>query len=915
MGDQFFQISQDTAQTTLPTTQLIADETSATIGPILEADIDQTTVPVAVPQPDETPGSVVPDVSDAIGTPLPSAGASAADRTAHGLPVKVDNSSTAAQIMQLNRFERENQIGEAFLLANKLVSQNPDAEYAYDAAVRTSLILGMTDDTERFYQEGIKRTSAAGKFFVQLSHFYKRTGKIPQLQKLISDFRRQFAQAPDFALTLTRMQAIDDDYRSIAGTAVEALRSGFVFPIVELYLSALNATGQGPKAVAHASVFADRDLETWEARTLLLDLLRSGTPEPTVIVGLSVKALANEPDYRKAKSFADCVISACLERKALPGVLRYLDGRIKSGMTDAESFLAARAGRAASDAEWALKAATATGVGSTPLIAYERALLLAEANRTTESLPILENLLAEQPSDDDLRLELAALQLSLNQPGRAVAIVEPVRHEALHAPERGRYCDIAIRTSVGSRDYARVCSVWISLIPKASSSELLSLGDAVLDALGDRQSVVRLQEAANSRMASEADAWPLHLLLARLSSSIGDHRMEMEHYRKFLEHDSENTALLRYAADLAIQYSSTPIQLESSANGSALPVTLHASEDDGLDAAIAFYQRLIALQPRVAEHYSALMRAYQLRGEAETAKRVALELADRGSSTSELCLAAGAILEENGLGSDALAFFREAVKRDPENFSAWMRYAAALRSAGRQTEAGRVYRRILEEGYHGLPYNQPAVISALLAVAHDTSSTEELASYLTSLRGSDIPGKAEFYLSAAKLLMQLKRPDDAESFLTEFQTAFPESKLRAEGLLLLGQLQFTKGDWPAAQATFSRIGDEFTSGSAAITALFNSAEILRQSGKIPEAIAMWTTIAKRFPSDDKAQFALYEGAMSAYDGLQDTTMTVELLNMYVQSDSQDFAMKKRAAESLTRLAQNQAPLKPPADRK
>jgi len=302
------------------------------------------------------------------------------------------------------------------------------------------------------------------------------------------------------------------------------------------------------------------------------------------------------------------------------------------------------------------------------------------------------------------------------------------------------------------------------------------------------------------------------------------------------------------------------------------------------------------------------MLAYQMKGEVETAKRVALELADRGSSSSQACLEAAMILEENGLFADALAFCRESVKRDPENFNAWMRYAGALRASGKQQEAGRVYRRILEEGYHGLPYNQPAVMAALFAVAHDTSSTDELASYLGSLRTKEVPGRAEFYLSAAKLLIQIKQPTVAQEFLSEFQLTFPDSRLQAESLLLLGQLQFTQGNLEAAQGTFQRVADEFSSGTAAITALFNSAEILRRNGKTKEAIVLWKQIADRFKQDDKAQSALYEAALNAYNLLQDKALATELLNAYIQSDAQDFALKKRAVDSIKRIADDKPPL-------
>ena len=104
------------------------------------------------------------------------------------LPVKVDNSSTAAQIMQLAEFEKRNQIGEAFLLATELVNQNPNDEFAYDAAIRSSLVLGNEQEIEKYYRAAIKQSNLPGKYYVQLAHYYQRTGKMEQLQKLIAEY-------------------------------------------------------------------------------------------------------------------------------------------------------------------------------------------------------------------------------------------------------------------------------------------------------------------------------------------------------------------------------------------------------------------------------------------------------------------------------------------------------------------------------------------------------------------------------------------------------------------------------------------------------------------------------------------------------------------------------------------------------
>ena len=68
------------------------------------------------------------------------------------------------------------------------------------------------------------------------------------------------------------------------------------------------------------------------------------------------------------------------------------------------------------------------------------------------------------------------------------------------------------------------------------------------------------------------------------------------------------------------------------------------------------------------------------------------------------------MLVDNGFAPEAIPFLRKALQMDPGNRVVVMQLAKALRAARVNDKAVMVYREILENGYHGKPYNQPQVL-------------------------------------------------------------------------------------------------------------------------------------------------------------------------------------------------------------
>lgn len=900
LGTQFFQSNPKTPRQPLQVKSMVVGETSDTQGAVTvpvpkELDMVSPTAPVVTP----IPLPVAPEKSDL--TPD--------DRVvSQGLPVKVDNSSTAAQLLQLANFEKRNQIGEAFLLASELVRQNPDEEFAYDAVIRMSLILGLDSEIEKFYREAIKRSSLSGKYYVQLAHYYQRKGQMKELQALIEDYAKSNSDATDYRITLARLFSVAGD-----PMALKALfdRQGFtqndIFPLLQLQMGTYVELKDSDKATSIVLSALDRDFGMAEYRLLLMDYLRLPSPDPATSVLLLQMSLANETDYDRARGLADTIISRSMEGRYFSRLRNFLleEGR-RRRLRDVERWLLSLMADKTGDTKEALEILTAETAGNTPTIAYERAARLAKTNRSREAIPILQTLLAEQPDNLQLRLLLAGQLYGLKQSTNTLQLLSPLRFDNLSEPQQVEVVNYSIGALLQREDTSRILSVWAEIAPQASFKVMQSMGDTIVQNAKNAEFRARLAGAALAKMQTEPASWSLNLLLSRLASLDEDHIAELTYYSRYLDNDSDNIPMLKFVAELALQRSTVPLQLGTLADGEE-PVALRGSNDKATEIAIDLYRRLIDLQPRLSENYSALMRAYQTRGEIETAKKVAVEFADRSTSTAVACASAAEMLAMNGFDNDALVYYRESVLKDPQNFQVWMDYAATLRRVGKVELAEGIFKRILEEGFHGNAFNQPEIFANLLGIAEDNKSVDQLATYLDSLREKSIPGKAEFYISSAKVFMQLGMDAKAEEFLTAMQKEFPDHKLTPESYLLLGQLQYARQDIEKARTTFAETAEKFTTGTAAVTARFNEAELVRQQGNVAEALKKWEELAEKYPSEDKALSGLYTAALSAYNDANNTSRSEELLVKFLESESMDFDLQRKAAQGLKQLREGKSP--------
>lgn len=850
------------------------------------------------------------------------------------LPVRADRSTTASQAMQLLRFERRNQIAEAYLLARDLVRRNPGDEFALDAAIRTSLVLGRTSDVESLYRQAVERARLPGKYYVQLAHWYLRTGQAEKLRELVAAFEKNAPRDGEYHLTLTRIRVIAEESAKARETVEEAIdkkKSPLLFPLVMLASHVSRHVSDPGKAALCLLEGAAQDYGPWEHRTQLLEYLKLPGITPEGLVTMVDAALVNEPNYRRARTIADRILSRGMEERIFYPLRTLLLRKILTDdASDVERWLAALTYEKEGDFESSLRLlngglpeevlqTSSTLVtseslvhhdeeafmgGTTPVIAYERAVALARAGHHGESLALASNLLAEQPGEWALRLFAAEQQILLNQHQAALHTVFswPLRRET-DSHLRMKRVEVVTSAVLGLQSAEGVLEAWTQLAQDASFEDLRRGGEVLMQSRSGqttRSEVLSLREQIESHLAATpGEPAPSVLLLrAFLAARENDSWGELQLLLAYLEEVPDDIEVLQHVAARAVFYANVALEL---APGPGAPLALRATDSQFSQLALKLYRRIIELQPRAPAGYAALMRLHMMRGEADTARRVAAELAERDSSSPQVLALAARLLQDNGFAADSLVYYRQLIPRTPDDYELVVRYAAALRSAGKPDLAENILRKVLEDGLGGRSYAQGTVLRMLADIASDSGRTGEFADYLDSLRARTLPDKPAFLLRAAHLLSEFRMPDRTASMLAELQQGWPDSPLLPPALLLQARLHVLEEKGADAEQHYRAILEKHTTASEALVAARELADLLQHGGRVEEAVALLEQIATSHPARDAALALLLRAAELAEEGLKDQQKAQSTLERLLEEGCQEFSARRQAAAELKRL--------------
>jgi TolA-binding protein len=245
---------------------------------------------------------------------------------------------------------------------------------------------------------------------------------------------------------------------------------------------------------------------------------------------------------------------------------------------------------------------------------------------------------------------------------------------------------------------------------------------------------------------------------------------------------------------------------------------------------------------------------------------------------------------------------------EPRNPTILLNRARIKTALHKYDEAENIYRGLLESGFHGKAFNQPYILASLLTIATETKHLQQLNDYLVALKGKDIPGRPEFLLSSAKLLMKTRAFDKSELMLQQFQKDYPNHPLEQDSYILLGQLYNGTMQTSQALTTYLTVLERFPGSSAALSAGSRIAEMYVQSGQHAGAIAIWKEMAKAYPGNDQGVAGIYQAALVAYRHMGDHRQATALFKQFLEAGSQDTRLVRQAQDNIARINAGKPPL-------
>ncbi|MCC6660888.1 MAG: tetratricopeptide repeat protein [Phycisphaerales bacterium] len=148
----------------------------------------------------------------------------------------------------------------------------------------------------------------------------------------------------------------------------------------------------------------------------------------------------------------------------------------------------------------------------------------------------------------------------------------------------------------------------------------------------------------------------------------------------------------------------------------------------------------------------------------------------------------------------------------------------------------------------------------LLLSGHDADAAAAYAAFLEDHKADERADKAAFRLGSA--LHRLGKPDEAEPYLARVAKGKDTSPEFRTSLLLLGDIAFGKGDWPAARTYLTEYTSLGLDQPSADDALLKLGLAAARQGDHPAAIASFDTLLSKMPRSEQSLQARFERGQS-----------------------------------------------------
>jgi TolA-binding protein len=457
------------------------------------------------------------------------------------------------------------------------------------------------------------------------------------------------------------------------------------------------------------------------------------------------------------------------------------------------------------------------GAPQVPDVLYALGVGLAEQGKRPDAASVLERFAKEHPKHrlaDDVALWRADLALALERPADAEKIAAPVAAgngpRAIDALERVADAQWALKNHAAAA---------------AAFAKLATAGPP-----GPRTSRATLMAGrgfAEAGQADEARKW----LTAGIAGG-GQTALDAGHRLAVFELDAKRPEAALDAATRALAAAGKPADADAGAIAA-----LELDRADALWAIPARKGEAVAAFGAVADRYPATPAA------GPATSMAALALLQAGKPAEALARADAFLATHAAQATPAAIDDVRAIR------------AESLLALGKRAEAAAAYRDLAKASQQAarIPAWRLREATALAAAGSWKPAHDLLAAVAPQLAG-DL--QAEAMLLDATALVELEDPGSAAAVLAALEKAHPTWKRRDEVLLLAARALKEKGDSKAALATAERLAKEFPAGRLADQAWYRLGQLRQEAGQHDQAIEAFGKSLAAKPDGSRGPWAL-----------------------------------------------------------
>lgn len=494
-----------------------------------------------------------------------------------------------------------------------------------------------------------------------------------------------------------------------------------------------------------------------------------------------------------------------------------------------------------------------------------------------------------------VRLRLAGVLFKAKRYDDVCKVLEEIDRRWLDEAERKLVANMRLTSMAKTKAASEVVKAFEEEARGKPYAYLRELAEAPFALLPETQDHLKYREALQARLRETTAPPELLVLMMSTENQLRSQEAVVAALEAFTQSFPKEYDALNEYAIAASQRAYSMVVGPHETTPSAELVS------QAVDKAARALWQVISSRPYANEPYLRLIELYRVAGDRDKSRGVALSLLTHTSVTAEQVHLAAYLLDEAGYTTEAVAIYRDAIAREPENGRFKMNLANALRKLGHYRDAMDIYRELLSHGSYGRQHHVHQLTEDMYETAEKLGETAELIKFWMSLaHRPDVPQRDELLMQIGSLLIDKKRYADGIEFLDTAEKLFPDltddiEPQRAKAAAMQGNLE-------QARTIYSNRAKRTATDDEKIEILLDLGRLFAGAGAFDEAIEHWEKIAADFPAYPKAARGLLLAAQAEL-ARNNAARARELISRYLSRDRGDSDGEREAQELLMKASQ------------